>query len=292
MCRLYGLQATHPSRAACELLDAQNALIQQSETDARGLSNPHGWGMGHVANGTTACIRQVEPASESAEYRKKALLTAGTTVLAHVRRATVGEPEHENTHPFRRGSSLLVHNGHVPAFDRVRPRLLDRLDEDRRRSIRGSTDSEHILVLLLQLREEQPDGPLHVITRRAVHLIQNWVRKEAPTATVEAVDADTSTLGHDNLEGCLGLNLLWTDGETLSGARLNRTLWSLERDHVHMCSLYDEDDVDLLDDKPYHSTTLASERLTDEDWIEVPNGSVFRVGTDGILHLEGLDAAG
>ena len=288
MCRLYGLQATHPSRAACELLDAQNALIQQSRTDARGLSNPHGWGMGHVANGTTACFRQVEPASESAEYRKKALLTAGTTVLAHVRRATIGDPKHPNTHPFRRGSSLLIHNGHVPAFDRVRPHLLDRLDEERRQSIRGSTDSEHLFVLLLQLREEQPDAPLHTITREAVSLVQDWVQDEVPHATVEAVDADTSTLGHDALEDLLGLNLLWTDGNTLSGARLNRTLWALERDHVHMCPLYDEDDVDLLDDKPYHSTTLASERLTDENWQEVPNGSVFQAGDTGALHLEAL----
>jgi glutamine amidotransferase len=245
--------------------------------------------MGHVAHGTTTCFRQVEPAAESPDYREEALLTAGTTVLAHVRRATVGDPEHENTHPFRRGSSLLVHNGHIPAFDRVRPRLLDRLDEGRRHSIRGSTDSEHVFVLLLQLREEQPDASLHAITRRAVHLIQDWVRDEAPDATVAPVEADTSALGHDTLIDLLGLNLLWTDGDTLGGARLNRTLWALERDHVHMCPLYDDNDVDLLDDKPYHSTTLASERLTDEDWTEVPNGSVFHADDTGTLHLESLE---
>ncbi|MFB6099186.1 MAG: class II glutamine amidotransferase, partial [Salinibacter sp.] len=111
MCRLYGLQATHPTRSACELLDAQNAMIQQSREDARGLSNPHGWGMGQVTDGTTSCFRQVEPAAESESYREEALKTEGTTVLAHVRRATVGDPSHANTHPFRHGPALLIHNG-------------------------------------------------------------------------------------------------------------------------------------------------------------------------------------
>jgi glutamine amidotransferase len=291
MCRLYGLQATHPTRAACELLDAQNALIQQSREDARGLSNPHGWGMGHVANGTTSCFRQVEPASESPDYRTEALGTEGATVLAHVRRATVGDPDHANTHPFRHGPALLIHNGHVPAFERVRPRLLDRLDEDRRRSVRGTTDSEHVFALLLQLRDEAPGESLHTVTRKAVHLVQDWVTDEAPGATAHAADADFSGLSHDELEDVLGLNLLWTDGDALGGSRLNRTLWALQRDRVHTCGICGSDHADPPDGADYRSTTLASERLTDEDWTEVPNGSVFHVGPDGTLHLEALDEA-
>ena len=31
MCRLYGLQATHPTKAACELLDAQNEWHVQKQ---------------------------------------------------------------------------------------------------------------------------------------------------------------------------------------------------------------------------------------------------------------------
>ena len=286
MCRLYGLQATHPTRAACELLESQNALIHQSREDARGLSNPHGWGMGHVANGTTSCFRQVQPATESPDYRETALGTEGTSVLAHVRRATVGDPEHANTHPFRHGPALLIHNGHVPSFNQVRPHLLDRLDEDRRRSVRGTTDSEHVFALLLQLRDEAPDTPLHVLTREAVHLVQNWVTDEAADATVHAADTDFSALSHDDLVDVLGLNLLWTDGDTLAGSRLNRTLWALQRDRVHTCSICGSAHAAPPADADYRSVTLASERLTDEDWTEVPNGSVFQVDTDGTLCLE------
>lgn len=289
MCRLYGLQATHPTRAACELLDAQNALIHQSREDARGLSNPHGWGMGHVVDGTTSCFRQVKPAAESPDYREEALETEGTTVLAHVRRATVGDPDHANTHPFRHGPALLIHNGHVPAFDRVRPRLLDRLDETRRRAVRGTTDSEHVLALLLQLRDKSPDASLHAVTREAVHLIQKWVADEAEDATVHPADTDFSSLSHDELTNVLGLNLLWTDGDTLGGSRLNRTLWALQRDHVHTCTLCGHAHTNPPDGADYRSTTLASERLTDEDWKEVPNGSVFHADATGTLHIEALD---
>jgi glutamine amidotransferase len=289
MCRLYGLQATHPTRPACELLDAQNALIRQSREDARGLSNPHGWGMGHVAEGTTSCFRQVEPAAESPGYREEALHTEGTTVLAHVRRATVGDPDPANTHPFRHGAALLIHNGHVPAFDRVRSRLLDRLDDDRRRAVRGTTDSEHIFALLLQLRHEAPGAPLHDVTREAIHLVQDWVTVEAPGATAHAADTDPRSLSHDELEGLLGLNLLWTDGETLGGSRLNRTLWALQRDRVHTCSVCGHAHADPPADANYRSVTLASERLTDEDWATIPNGSVLSVAKNGTLHREPLD---
>jgi len=288
MCRLYGLQATHPTRSACELLDAQNAMIRQSREDARGLSNPHGWGMGQITNGSTSCFRQVEPASESETYREEALKTEGTTVLAHIRRATVGEPSHANTHPFRHGPALLIHNGHIPAFDAVRPHLLDQLSDERRRFIRGTTDSEHVLALLLQLRDEMPDAPLHEITRDALQRIQSWVAAEAPAAQPHPTDADTQSLSHDELEEILALNLLWTDGTSLAGSRLNRTLWALERSTVRACPLCDEEHATAPPDENYRAAVFASERITDEDWTEVPNGTVFSTDTDANLYRDSL----
>ncbi len=292
MCRLYGLQATHPTRAACELLDAQNALIQQSRKDGRGLSNPHGWGMGSVQNGATHCFRQVEPASESAAYRDRALEAGGTTLMAHVRRATVGAPKQVNTHPFLHGhdhgQALLMHNGHIPAFEEVRARLLSRLSPERQRAIQGTTDSEHVLALLLQHRSEAPDAPLHQATRRAIREVQQWVRAAAPGATVDPSPAQMSDLDHDELETILGLNLLWTDGTTLAGSRLNRTLWRVTRAQPLQCPVCGMPHAHPPEQSAYRATALASERITDESWTAVPNGSVFTAAPDGSLHVEAL----
>jgi glutamine amidotransferase len=291
MCRLYALQATHPTRAACELLDAQNALLDQSQKDTRGLSNPHGWGMASLADGTAHCVRQVKPADESRRYRNQSLRLEGTTLLAHIRRATVGSPSAANTHPFRRGSAFLIHNGHVPAFEAVRPRLLRRLDDDRKHRIEGSTDSEHVFALLLQLRDEAPHAPIHEVTRRAVHLLRQWC--EAAPADVHAdVSAvpfdDLDTVADEVIHETLALNLLWTDGRNLGGARLNRSLWSLRRTASYACPICGDDHTDAPEDAPYRATVLASERITDEDWSAVPNGSVFHVGNDGVLDTYAL----
>ena len=293
MCRLYALQATHPTRAECELLNAQNALIDQSRRDARGLSNPHGWGMASLDRGRAQCFRQVEPASSSEQYREAALRLEGDTLLAHARRATVGDPAHENTHPFRQEDAFLIHNGHVPAFDAVRPRLLDRLSADRRRAIRGSTDSEHVFALLLQLRAEQPDTPLHDVTRQAVQHLQRWCEQVPAAVHTEVSDVpfdDPDAVDDEILHRTLALNLLWTDGTWISGARLNRSLWALRRTAAYTCPVCGEDHTDAPADERYRATVLASERITDEDWQPVPNGSVFHVGDDGVLDPYPLDA--
>jgi len=287
MCRLYALQATHPTRAACELLDAQNALLAQSQKDTRGLSNPHGWGMASITNGTVHCVRQVQPASESQDYRDQALQLEGTTLLAHIRRATVGDPSYDNTHPFRHGPAFLIHNGHTPAFDDVRPRLLDRLSDKHMHSIQGATDSEHIFSLLLQLRDENPDAPIHEVTRQAIHLVQKWC-DEAPADVHTDVSAvpfdDLDTVADEVIHDTLALNLLWTDGAWLGGARLNRSLWSLRRTASYICPVCGNDHTDAPESEPYQATVLASERITDEDWQDVPNGSVFHVADDGVLN--------
>jgi hypothetical protein len=129
------------------------------------------------------------------------------------------------------------------------------------------------------------------MTREAIHLLQDWVTDEAEGATVRATDADFYSFSHDELEQFLGLNLLWTDGDTLGGSRLNRTLWALQRDRVHTCSICGSAHADPPPDADYRSVSLASERLTDEDWTEVPNGSVFQVDPTGTLHLTPLNEA-
>jgi glutamine amidotransferase len=194
-----------------------------------------------------------------------------------------------NTHPFRHGSALLIHNGHVPAFDAVRPRLLDHIDADHERLIQGATDSEHVLALLLQIRDQRPEAPLHEITRRAIQHVQTWVREAREDATVQPTKSDVTALSHEDIVDILGLNLLWTDGTRLAGSRLNRTLWHLERTTPPTCSICGQVHAHPPGDTPYRASVLASERITEEDWSAVPNGSVFTVDRNGHLIVDDLE---
>lgn len=270
MCRLYGLAATHPTQPACDLLDAQNALIAQSREDERGLSNPHGWGLGIVNEQGVQCFRQVQPASKSKGFRAQALRAEGTMALAHVRRATIGAPSAENTHPFRDGDALLIHNGHIAAFDAVRPKLLDALPDARRAAIQGTTDSEHVFQLVRSHWLKNTDAGREEAIRSAIHAVEDWSAASDSGAEV-------------------ALNVLWSEGGTLAGSRLNRSLWMLERDRPYQCTLCGRAHAHPPDEADYRSVVIASERITDEGWVEVPDRSVFYVDDAVQWHVAPID---
>lgn len=259
MCRLYGLHASHPTTPSCELIDAQNSLLGQSIRDARGLANVDGWGMGHVLpDGSLDCERQTDPAHESEAYRRRASSIESITVVAHVRRATVGAPGIVNTHPFRDDEALLVHNGHVDAFDRVRPRMLEAMGEERAGSIRGETDSEHVFALLMSRLtsdpgERPPEATAEVLAH-TVRDIRRWTEEEGGTEVT--------------------LNVIWAVGEEIVGSRFGRDLHVVERSEAYECPVcgHHHGPPDAED---YRAVVVASERITDEAWKEVEDGSVW-----------------
>jgi glutamine amidotransferase len=263
------LYATHPTKVECELVDAQNSLIEQSVEDERGLANPHGWGIAQVKGGVTTCTRQVDPAHESERYRAEALSVEAEAVVAHVRRATVGEPSHENTHPFRWKDSFLAHNGHIDRFDEVRPRLLEALPRSRREAIAGTTDSEHFFQLVLAEFHDRGAGSMPKALRRAVDKVRGWLTEISP---------DTR----------LALNTLWVENGRLAGTRLDRTLWCLQRDEPLDCGLCGNKHAHPSNGV-YRAVVLASERITDEEWQPVPDESVLWIDGDVRLNVERLE---
>ncbi|MGM0559186.1 MAG: class II glutamine amidotransferase [Myxococcota bacterium] len=270
MCRLYGMRASHRTEVGCELIEAQNSLIRQSERDARGLSNPHGWGIGRWAGKFVDCQRVAEPASVDEDFRMGAATLEGKTILAHIRRATVGSPKLVNTHPFLFEHSMLAHNGHIPDFAQVRPKMLDAMTEQHRGAILGDTDSEHFFHLLLSIRERE-DLTMHDGLTRAVVQVYRLAKDLAPDDEV-------------------GLNFLWTEEEKLVGCRLNRELWYTKREGRHRCEVCGGYHTTAPEGADYRSTVLASEKITDsESWQEVPNASVFWIDKNEDLHIRELE---
>ena len=270
MCRLYGFRANEPTKVECSLVHAQNALMAQSRRDLAGLTHGHGWGVAEHPDGVPLVEKQAWAAYHGERFKKTAARVYARSVIAHVRRATVGPPALENTHPFVHGVWLFAHNGTVPNFDRLRDRLIEALDPLHRNEIRGTTDSEHVFRYLLTLWERNPGAPLLETLRMGLEQIVAWSRE---------IDR----------EARISLNVLWTDGDRMVGSRLGRTLWYLERDGIVPCEICGKSHVHHDPKQAYRAVEIASEPLTGEDWLNVPDATVFNVDPDLRLRFEPLE---
>ncbi len=268
MCRLYGFRASEPTKVECSLVHAQNALMAQSRADmTEGRPHGHGWGVVTYADELPRVERQAWAAYQGEHFRRVAARAYSDTVLAHVRRATVGSPGIENTHPFVHGRWAFAHNGTVRNFEQVRMRMLEAMSPLHRDEIDGTTDSEHIFRLLLSLHDQDPGRPLIQTLRLCLRLVIDWSREVEPKAKTS-------------------LNVLWTDGEQLLGSKWHRSLWYLEREGVHECGICGLPHVHHHRDAAYRAVEVASEPITDERWLQVPDGTVYTVDPDMRIRFE------
>jgi glutamine amidotransferase len=279
VCRYFALRATAPTRVECCLVQAPNSLLAQSRLDLRGFENADGWGIaahgGGADGGADSSVdwvieRRPQPAHDDRWFQAAAARTQATTVVAHVRHATVGTVALENTHPFDHAGWTFVHNGTVPYFADVRPRLLAATAPGHRAAIRGSTDSEHLFHLILSTHEEAPARPLVASLQLALEQVIGWCR----------------AIGQ---EPHLGLNVLLSDGLRMVGSRWQRELHYLERARSAACPVCGAEHAAGAP-AGYRALLIASEPITPEPWPEVPERSVFEVTPDLRLRVLPLAA--
>lgn len=274
MCRLYAMHANEPTKVECGLVKSQNALMAQSISDMKGYAHGHGWGVADYPDGVPMIEKQVWAAFHGEHFKRKAARVYAKTVVAHVRRATVGGTSIENTHPFHHGRWIFAHNGTVPNFDEVRFKLLEHMDPLHRSEIAGTTDSEHIFRYLMSLFLQHPEDGLLQTVKRGLEQILVWSAEIDPKAKV-------------------GLNIILTDSDKLVGSRLNRSLFYLQRDHIFHCPICDQPHVHHDPQKDYQAIEIASEPVTFSDhWHEVPDQTVFRVAEDYRLDFQPLQMPG
>ncbi|MCP4203425.1 MAG: class II glutamine amidotransferase [bacterium] len=276
MCRLYGFRANQDTKVECSLIYAQNALMAQSKRDARGGSHTDGWGIGFFNDSKPIVERRVTAAYESAHFATTVENVYSRAVIAHVRNATVGELALENTHPFAYGRWVFVHNGTVRPFDRLEaemePEIAPRLAALRR----GTTDSECAFYWLLS-RFEKAGVDIEAVGSEAAGSKPGDADELALLLGESVLELERRSAAGGRSRPAM-LNFLLTDGNVLLASRWQRDLHLLERDGVRDCEICGIPHVHQEGEARYRATVVASEPISQEDWREVPDGSVVAVG--------------
>ena len=262
MCRLYGFLATQPTRLECSLVAAQNALQSQSDRDGRGVRNADGWGIAHWVGDEREVIKSTMPAFADERFAEVASEIWSEAAIAHVRAATIGRVSKENTHPFTYGTWAFAHNGTIGTFDHVATRL----DVGAYGPPHGETDSELVFLWLLNRMSGYGLDP----NEQAVEL--GPIVELISDAVLELVDL--SVLSGSSVQP--KLNFLLSDGKHLVASRWGNSLYWTFRRGIRDCAVCGTSHCPGADDD-YRSVVVASEPITDESWLEVPEGSVLGV---------------
>lgn len=136
MCELFGISSARKVPV--------NDLLREFFSHSN--KHPNGWGMATFCNGAASIEKEPVQASRSV-YLKERLShkMEVSTLLAHIRFATIGNMEYDNCHPFIRRDAggrswVLIHNGTIFDYPALSPYQY-RQD--------GATDSERILLYLV-----------------------------------------------------------------------------------------------------------------------------------------------
>ncbi len=268
MCRLYALLANQPTKVECTLIHAQNALMIQSRADMRGVSHTDGWGIAYYANGhVPTLVKRDTAAFQDLHFPVAVERAYAHTIVAHVRKATVGKPSVDNTHPFTHGPWVFAHNGTLAGFRQQEARLQQETIPRLLARRRGSTDSEMAFYWLLSRMHRagiDPESPCRNLPGLA-ELLQEAVRELAGRCQEIPTDQETR------------LNFLLTDGRILLVSRWNNSLYWVERPGVMDCEICGIPHIHLEGESAYQATVVASEPISEENWQAVPDRSLVVV---------------
>jgi len=160
------------------LFKAKHSLIDQSMCSKSVETPTNGDGFGVGWYGTRphpGLFRSIRPAWNDFNLRDIAAQVESPLFLAHVRATSQATVQETNSHPFRYGNWLFVHNGEIFEIERLRRKLLFAVSAELFPSILGTTDSEVMFYLALTFGLET--DPLGALARMA-GLIEKLAREE------------------------------------------------------------------------------------------------------------------
>ncbi len=270
MCRLFGFRSNVLSRAHRSLVEAENALVEQSS------QHPDGWGIGYFIQKDAYILKSGEPAHESERFRLASSRLQSQAFVVHVRRATVGERDYMNSHPFRFGRWIMAHNGTIFSFDRLRQWVVDRIRPEQQPLIFGTTDSEHLfhyLVSAMARAGVDPTGHGAIDAPVAARALRDAVDELYLKALEVAEDHPI-------------VNFILTNGDTFFALRAGKELY-LSTQKVHCqdagtCPVEPKVCLEAVRPDPMvNHLIVSSERIGIEDiWEPLDQGQMVYLGSD------------
>jgi predicted glutamine amidotransferase len=269
MCRWLAYSGS-PIRMEELLVKRDRSLLDQSLHSRLGATttNGDGFGVGWYEDAETPRLyRSTHPAWNDRNLRELAAGISSRLFLAHIRASTGTAIQETNTHPFRYGRWLWMHNGLIREFPRVKRELALAVADELYPSIEGTTDSETMFYLALTFGLE--DDPIDAVGRM-VGLVEAAGRRHG-------------------IEHPIQMTVATTNGESIWAFRYSsegdsRSLYFSTRMDA-LKALYPESEV--LASLSDETRVVVSEPLGDLPgaWNEVPEShvGVVRPGADELL---------
>lgn len=266
MCRWLAYSGD-PLRMDRLVLQTKNSLIDQSLHSRLGATTTNGDGFGvgwyDGVSEVPGLYRSVHPAWNDRNLRELVSHVTSPLFFAHIRASTGTAVQETNTHPFRHGRWLFMHNGLVREFPRLRRELLLAIAPELIPELEGSTDSEVLFHLALTFGLE--GDPILGLERMAGH--------------VEDVGA-----AH-GVQHPLQMSVAVSDGVRIFAARYSsegksRSLYFSTSARALKERYPDDERLRGISDR---ARAVVSEPLGDVEgvWNEVPESHVGVVGPEG-----------
>lgn len=270
------------------LINPSNSLVNQSfaALESEMTINGDGFGLGWYNKSIKeepGLYVSVLPAWNDQNLLNNASITESTCFLAHVRAATVGSVSLENCHPFQYNEYLMMHNGGIMDFDKIKQDLSALLDEEAFLWIKGQSDTQYILALFMTNARKMgiKEHP------KAEVLVDCFNKTFADIEVLKKTKGVTSVSIY---------NMVLSNGYGLIATRYSthpktdfRTLYFTEN---VSCKLNIKGHLEFEKGKIERSAALiSSEKLTQDDmfWKEIPSNHAVYIDRELDVSLHKLD---
>lgn len=274
------------------LLKPKNSLMKQSyhALEAEMTVNGDGFGIGwynHYRRKEPALFRSIRPAWNDENLSYNASMIKTNCLFAHIRAATQGGVSIQNSHPFQYKEFLMMQNGGIKEFGKIKRRLINRLDDDIFQWINGQTDTQYIFALFATIVGE---------LKRELKKENEALNFDQLASCVSQTFAEIEEMKiKARIESPSLYNLVLTNGKALIATRYS-TQPEIETRSLHIASSaesYTRDHEKLKSGsikEGEKSVLIASEVLTENKniWKEVPENHFIMVEEDLTVRIEPL----